>query len=435
MRPELFDQKCTASPSGLFNNLPNSESAFCVHASFTFRAHFVLFCSTSPTQSTITLKPQRFITDTTSLFSTTLFSSSHRHLLIFFVPSSSPHLHSKVKKSASPELFTHRRARDIWPSVKHPRYRRSRTKGSGAFRHRALQKISIEKINKKWHKAFVEAHGFSDPVPPEYPREEFADADDHLRWAERNSYLPEGRWNKSMLKEELEETASDRPKLLLLWKLSFRLHRKDPLYLFNFYANDIDFNDEPSGDLLRDNAEWNRNHLLSEDFCDKLLRIMAHPMSKDLSFMLFLLKWAVICRTDDRRGLKETDIEMLDSLQCYIDPSLHSEPLGVRHEDFQQEMWERGGWPAVEAELLSMIWQKTTPSEIGHVLLDGVSYQVTASDFDTVIEALGATVGGVKLDYSIDFEAIAQLTAEDHPVGPEEFKAAFKQAWKVVDML
>ncbi|KAI8659938.1 hypothetical protein NCS56_01212100 [Fusarium sp. Ph1] len=340
-----------------------------------------------------------------------------------------------MKKSASPELFTHRRTRDIWPSVKHPRYRHSRTKGSRAFRHRALQKIAIEKINKKWHKAFVQAHGFSDPVPPDCRREEFEDADDHLRWAESNSDLPEGRWNKSMLKKELDATANDRPKLLLLWKLSFRLHRKDPLYLFNFYADDIDFNDEPSDDLLRDNAEWNRNHLLSEGFCDKLVRIMAHPMSKDLSFMLFLLKWAVICRTDDRRGMKETDIEMLDSLQCYIDPSLHSELLGVRHEDFQQEMWERGGWPTVEAELLSMIWQKTTPSEIGHVLLDGVPYQVTASDLDTVIEALGATVGGVKVGYGIEFAVITQLTAEDHPVGPEEFKAAFKQAWKVVDML
>ncbi|EEU44534.1 uncharacterized protein NECHADRAFT_85182 [Fusarium vanettenii 77-13-4] len=340
-----------------------------------------------------------------------------------------------MKKSASPELFTPRRPRDIWPSVKRPRYRRSRTKGARAFRHRALQKIAIEKINKNWHKAFVQAHGFSDPVPPEYPREEFDDADDHLRWAGRNSDFPEGRWNRSMFKKELDETANDRPKLLLLWKLSFRLYRKDPLYLFNFYANDIDFNDDPGEDFLRDNAKWNRNHLLSEDFCDKLIRIMAHPMSKDLSFMLFLLKWAVICRTDDRRGLKETDIQMLDSFQCHIDPSLHSESLGVRHEDFQQEMWERGGWPTVEAELLSMIWQKTTPSEIGHVLLDGVPYQVTASDLDTIIEALGATVGGVKLDYGIDFEAIAQLTAEDHPVGPEELKAVFKQAWKVVDML
>ncbi|RSL94627.1 hypothetical protein CEP52_012534 [Fusarium oligoseptatum] len=341
-----------------------------------------------------------------------------------------------MKKSASPESFIHRRTRDIWPSIKQPRYRRSRTKGSRAFRHRAFQKIAIQKINKKWHKAFVQAHGFSNPVPPEYPQEEFIDADDHLRWAERmSSSLPGNRWDQSILKKELDETADDRPKLLLLWKLCFRLHRKDPLYLFNFYANDIDFVDEPSDDLLRNNAEWNKNHLLSEDFCDKLVRIMAHPMSKDLSFMLFLLKWAVICRTDDRRGLKEKDIEMLDSLQCHIDPALHSDPLGVRHEDFQQEMWESGGWPTVEAELLSMIWQKTTPSEIGHVCLDGVPYQVTPSDLDTIIEALGATVGGVKLGYGIDFEVVTRLTSEDHPVGPEELKAVFEQAWKVVDML
>lgn len=339
-----------------------------------------------------------------------------------------------MKRSASPKP-AHRRIRDIWPSAKHPRYRRSRAKGFRALRHRAIQKVAIKEINKKWHRAFVQALGFSDPIPsPPFPREEFSDAGQFISWA-KSQGKSGGLWTRSRLKSEVDNISNDRPNLLLLWKLSFRLHRKDPLFLFNYYADDIDFNDEPNDTLLRDNAQWNKDHLLSEEFCDKLIRIMTHPMSKDLSFMLFLLKWAVICRTDDRRSLKETDIEMLDSFHCHIDPSLHADSFGARHEDFQQEMWERGGWPTVEAELLSMIWHKTTPSQIGHVVLEGVPYQVTASDLDTVIEALGATVGGVKMGYGIDFEAITHLTERDYPVGHDEFKRAIKEAWEVMDML
>ncbi|KAJ4313790.1 hypothetical protein N0V84_009251 [Fusarium piperis] len=340
-----------------------------------------------------------------------------------------------MNKSPYPKSFTHRRTRDIWPSIKRPRYRRNRDKGFRASHHQILQQIAVKKISKNWHKAFVRAHGFSDPVPPpRFPPEEFKHADEFISRAERNG-KSRGLWNKPTLKREVENMANDRPKLLLLWKLSYRLHGKDPLFLFNYYADDINFKDNSGDDLLWNNSEWNKNHLLSEDFCDKLIRIMAHPISKDLSFMLFLLKWAVICRTDDRRGLKETDLEMLDSFRCHIDPSVHTDPFGVRHEDFQQEMWERGGWPTIEAELLSMIWHKTTPSQIGQVVLEGVPYQVTTSDLDTIIEALGATVGGVKLGYGIDFEAITHLTAEDFPVGPDEFKTAIKEAWEVMDML
>ncbi|KAM0433877.1 hypothetical protein ACHAPT_003820 [Fusarium lateritium] len=320
-----------------------------------------------------------------------------------------------MNKSPSTELFANRRTRDIWPSCKKRRRRRRRKENPTA----ALERITLKKLHKKWHRAVIQTHGFSESTSPHIKKEELKNdpVPDQL-WDEHEEAMLEARWAGSTLNNELNAITQYRPNLLLLWKLSFRLFHKDPIALFTFRDSDLEFNDDSNTDCL-----W------TETFCDKLIKIMTHPISKNPSFMLFLLKWAVICRTDDRRSLNENDTEMLDSIHCFIDPSLHHDPFGLRHEQFQQQLWETGGWPTIEAELMSMIWQKTTPHPPGLVIFEGLPYQVIASDLDTIIDALGASVGRVKLGYSVDHEALTRLTAQDHPVGSDELKVAFKKAW------
>ncbi|KAF5980647.1 hypothetical protein FBULB1_5115 [Fusarium bulbicola] len=165
-------------------------------------------------------------------------------------------------------------------------------------------------------------------------------------------------WRGTVYEAAIERqtwTSQDAQHLVTMFKTSLQIFRVDPLTLWTL--NDDEF--KVTGSKLQitlsvGNATYN-SPIWSRSFCDSLSKLMIHPtwgLRKDgQEFMLFAVKWAIKCRTDDRRPLSEGDAKLLQSLGCPITPR-PEEPLKRTLKGLLEQRYNAYKTITTEADLL-----------------------------------------------------------------------------------
>ncbi|RTE72640.1 hypothetical protein BHE90_012950 [Fusarium euwallaceae] len=224
--------------------------------------------------------------------------------------------------------------------------------------------------------------------------------------------------------------ADDTQDLCILFDTSLRLFRTDPLTLFSI--QNLEFDNQGPATIDQDGVSAS-SPAWSSDFSRKLSVIMAHPMwkgTKAYSFMLFAIKWVVICRTDDRHPLPQSDIDLLRCADIILDLSANDKPFGIRHQEHQRDILKRGGWSTPEAELLSAIWRMTGASaRLARVATD--PYLVSAADLTILTDALDSLgQGGMVISCETHYQIfLGARTGPVYPSGIAELKTLYTNCW------
>ncbi|KAF5581188.1 hypothetical protein FPCIR_10288 [Fusarium pseudocircinatum] len=146
--------------------------------------------------------------------------------------------------------------------------------------------------------------------------------------ADEETFLSE-YWRGTVHEEAIKRqtrTNQDAQHLVTMFKISLHTFGVDPLTLWTLNGDEFEvtggrFKAEfKVGNVKYPNPIWSRS------FCDKLSQIMTHPLwtkrKERHGFMLFTVKWAFKCRTDDRRPLTEDDLDAvimgLDELELGV---------------------------------------------------------------------------------------------------------------------
>ncbi|KAL2677280.1 hypothetical protein Neosp_011049 [[Neocosmospora] mangrovei] len=300
----------------------------------------------------------------------------------------------------------------------------------------SFEKSAWKEPNKDWHRSMRDAEVYYNKDPRGTSKD----------WYERPSHpgcptpIFDGIWTASdelnlgsqgcglALMNALENlNANDGQVLSTLFYNSLRLFRADPLTLFSIQNLEFDNPQIDHDEVLATSPLW------SSDFCRKLSVLMAHPMwkgKKPHSFMLFAIKWVVICRTDDRHPLPQSDIELLKWVGTSLDPDANDKPFGIRHQEHQHNIREQGGWPSPEADLLSAIWRMTCSSaRLTRAALD--PYAVSTADLTILIDALdNLGQGGIKISCEVHYQLFqGTQTGPVYPSGIAELKTLYRNCW------
>ncbi|KAF4468938.1 hypothetical protein FALBO_4155 [Fusarium albosuccineum] len=242
--------------------------------------------------------------------------------------------------------------------------------------------------------------------------------------------------DEAKLQEDLKDsvlgwalTVKAQTKMACLWKVSLRLFGYDPLTLFTLRGNDL----EPgvTGTITIQGRDY-PSPLWSQNFCKKLARIMTHPLwkgRKPWQFMLFVIKWAVICRTGDRRPLAQADIEVLELARCQIvqGPPDASLPDGIKQHRRIVPAIRR--WPTDESNLLNAIADRYASGDDS----DSSSpdfYTVTTTDLATIIESLDRGDGrSVVISCEVHFQAMLCILESYTWPSREEVMPLYRSCW------
>lgn len=301
------------------------------------------------------------------------------------------------------------------------------------------EKSAWKELNKDWHRSMRDAEvyyskdrrgtskdWYERPGRPGCSIPIFDDiwtASDELNLASQGCSLA--------LMNALENlNADDGQALCTLFNNSLRLFRADPLTLF--LTQSLEFDNQVSPQIGQDDV-LATSPLWSSDFCRKLSVLMAHPMwkgKKPHSFMHFAMKWVVICRTDDRHPLPQSDIELLKWVGTSLDPDANDKPFGIRHQEHQHNIREKGGWSSPGADLLSAIWRMTGSSaRLTRAALD--PYVVSTVDLTVLIGALDSLgQGGMKISCEVHYQVFqGTQTGPVYPSGIAELKTLYRNCW------
>ncbi|KAM0282987.1 hypothetical protein ACHAO9_009901 [Fusarium lateritium] len=192
----------------------------------------------------------------------------------------------------------------------------------------------------------------------------------------------------------------------LVFRASLHFFKMDPLTLFTKGLNDIVIVTDTKSSTMIDGHLYT-SPFWSAPFCEKLSRIIFHPLwcgPAPWTFMLFAIKWAVICRTDDRRPIHQMDINLLKEYFCNMDqdPALSHAAI---HAEEQRKMVARGGISTPQAELLSEIAEFTIPFRQD---TSGRFYKVATQDLTAVIHGLDSLRGAFNHDCEFYFQAFSE---------------------------
>ncbi|RMJ13698.1 hypothetical protein CDV36_006623 [Fusarium kuroshium] len=224
--------------------------------------------------------------------------------------------------------------------------------------------------------------------------------------------------------------ADDTQELCILFDTSLRLFRTDPLTLFSI--QNLEFDKQGSALVIQDGVSAS-SPVWSSEFSRKLRVLMPHPMwkgTKPYSFMLFAIKWVVICRTDDRHPLPQSDIDLLRLVDIILDPSANDKPFGILHQEHQSDILKRGGWQTPEAELLSTVWRMTgASSRLTRAATD--PYLVSAADLIILTDALDSLgQGGMHISCETHYQIFLGARAGPaYPSGITELKTLYTNCW------
>jgi hypothetical protein len=194
-----------------------------------------------------------------------------------------------------------------------------------------------------------------------------------------------------------------------VFRASLHVFKVDPLTLFTMGLNDIVLVKDEKSSTMIDGRVYT-NPFWSSAFCEKLSRIIHHPLwygPEPWAFMLFAIKWAAICRTDDRRPLHQDDLLLLERNYCEMrqEPALSYPKI---HAKQQRIMTLRGGISSPQAQLLSEIANYATI--IGNEPPSEEYYHVVTRDLTTVMHGLDC----LRQTWAQDCEFYYQMFAEAH---------------------
>ncbi|KAF4982953.1 hypothetical protein FZEAL_1523 [Fusarium zealandicum] len=251
-------------------------------------------------------------------------------------------------------------------------------------------------------------------------------------WTQKDESQLLERWDDSVLKKAINRVGRSTQAIVSFCKVSLRIFGYDPLTLFTLSGDTLEF-DASMNHTFEYNGQRYPSPLWPKLFCQRMTRIMTHPLwqgQENWSLMLFVLKWAVICRTDDRRPLSTAEASLLHWAGCYLDPDLPELSMAERHQEHQDYLWDQGGWPSPEADLLTAIAAVTKTSRPAEDPVEGNRYLVSTSDLTNVVKGLDSISSH---SMSVDSETYHQifLAAREDLGYPAEVDvpALYKNCW------
>ncbi|KAM5342294.1 hypothetical protein ACJ41O_013260 [Fusarium nematophilum] len=250
-------------------------------------------------------------------------------------------------------------------------------------------------------------------------------------WDEEDESALRAIWDRSAVAVALSQA---HPQITTVFKVSLRLFKCDPLTLFASNGCNIVFDKSENFDIKAGGREV-KSPLWSKQLCNKLMRIMSHPIfwkeRKKTAFFLLTIKWAVICRTDDRRPLNEAELELLERVGCSLGPDEPGKSFSERHEDYQRSRWRQGDRATQEAGLFRSISAQTKVLPPAAAPVEGDPYRVTSGDLLTVIKGLGDLEmhGGLSLDCEVYFQLFQASRSQTGYPAAEDIKALYKNCW------
>ncbi|RSL52681.1 hypothetical protein CEP54_010805 [Fusarium duplospermum] len=303
----------------------------------------------------------------------------------------------------------------------------------------SLERSAWKQLNKDWHRSMREAEvyynkdqrgaskdWYESPGHPGCYNPIFDDT-----WTTSDEFNLRSRECGFVSINALDHLDADNTQeLCTLFDTSLRLFQTDPLTIFSI--QNLEFDKQGSVLVIQDGVSAS-SPVWPSDFSRKLSVIMAHPMwkgTKPYSFMLFAIKWVVICRTDDRHPFPQSDIDMLRYAYIILDPSARDKPFGIRHQEHQRDILKRGGWQTPEAELLSAIWRMTgASSRLTHAATD--PYLVSAADLTILTDALDSLgQGGMMISCETHYQIfLGAQTGPAYPSGIAELKTLYTNCW------
>ncbi|RSL94638.1 hypothetical protein CEP52_012548, partial [Fusarium oligoseptatum] len=288
----------------------------------------------------------------------------------------------------------------------------------------SLERSAWKQLNKDWHRSIKD--WYESPGHPGCYNPIFDDmwtASDELNLRSRECDLVSMNVLDYL-------NADDTQDLCTLFDTSLRLFRTDPLTLFSI--QNLEFDNQGPATINQDGMSAS-SLVWASDFSRKLSVIMANPMwkgTKSYSFMLFAIKWVVICRTDDRHPLPQSDIDLLRWADIILDPSANNKPFGIRHQEHQCDILKQGGWSTPEAELLSAIWRMTGASaRLARVATH--PYLISAADLTILTDALDSLgQGGMIISCETHYQIFLGARAGPvYPSGIAELKTLHRNCW------
>ncbi|KAF4459594.1 hypothetical protein FALBO_13649 [Fusarium albosuccineum] len=130
------------------------------------------------------------------------------------------------------------------------------------------------------------------------------------------------------------------------------------------------------------------------------------------AFMLVVIKWAVICRTDDRRPLKQVEKDVLRWTGCDFPLDPPTKPFADHHDDNRKALVEQGGWATPESDPLAAIATKTTAQSMDPSTTAG-NYCVSIRDLTSIIKGLDSiNTRGVTVSCEVHFQAMEAMSGQ-----------------------
>ncbi|KAM0486736.1 hypothetical protein ACHAP7_002539 [Fusarium lateritium] len=225
---------------------------------------------------------------------------------------------------------------------------------------------------------------------------------------------------------------STQDKLALVFRASLHVFKVDPLTLFTKGLNEleVDIVSNQKSSMMIDGQPYT-NPVWSSPFCDRLARIIHHPLWTGLekwAFMLFAIKWAAICRTDSRRSLHDDELRLLERHECKMqqDPTLRYADI---HAKEQRRIRFLDGDSTPQAQLLSGIakFSQRNGRPSSHF------YQIITGDLTAVIHGLNSLREAFDHDCEFYYQMFAEAhTKELYPKG-KEMPALYKNCYLSVE--
>lgn len=241
--------------------------------------------------------------------------------------------------------------------------------------------------------------------------------------ADENLFLSQ-YWRGTMYETAITRqfgTSSDTQRLVAMFKISLHIFGVDPMTFWTLNDDEFKVTGNKFGFVLIVGNAKVKYHspIWSRSFFDSLSKLMTHPIwarRKDgHEFMLFAVKWAIMCRTDDRRPLSEGDAKLLGFIGCPIAPRPEV-PLKRTLERLLKRRYNAGETITTEADLLRCIADNT---EAHLANPRSRYYRVTTDDLDAVIKGLDESKTWMSCEAHYELYQKSRSTTHTYPSSTE----------------
>ncbi|KPM39246.1 hypothetical protein AK830_g7317 [Neonectria ditissima] len=276
---------------------------------------------------------------------------------------------------------------------------------------------------------------------PKITREEFLAPDkpgcpvpvfDRL-WSESDEDALQRRWNASHIKFVIENLSNSDAQFHAVWKVSLRLLQTDPFSLLNseFTVSTAD------NSLVSWQGRMVPSPLWPGTFSEALSRLMTHPFFSCRNTgekLRFYLKWAVVCRTDDRRPFQSEDFTACPVVRKLIrTQSPGDQSWWEYHETLQEAAWGHFGDALLESRLLGAIAKLVKKPQQAQTPSPTARYEIFTKDLNQVMKAIDtvSTYGvPVMVNTTAAFDCFrAARGGPTYPCGVEELREAVADCW------